>query len=365
MERSLWWLGALLMVGSTVAGALGSILIKSAHLVRQKPRLSWIYWLTGIVVFQAVLNVGLSMAALGFAAQSLLSPLIACQIVFNAVLAPCLLPNERLTWLDLMSTVLIVLGGAMAGYFAPHTDQHYTLHEMLAAFTHMPFLIYAGLSASLMLAAYGSSLLPEQQLDGLLGACRRVGTASLPGFFVGNANIFAKSVSGLVVGAVQKGDWQPFTTPMPWVILIVGPSMAAASLFFLNRALARLSATQVVPTYISTLIVVSTVSGGIYFDEFQHMRLGSAAGLAGGVVLVVAGVGLQAMGKATSAPSHPDSQTREMLTERLESNSETDYDIILNQAAERRRESIEQHRLSVSPMERLDWSTAVDRVPRD
>ena len=41
-------------------------------------------------------------------------------------------------------------------------------------------------------------------------------------------------------------------------------------------------------------VVVSTVSGGIYFGEIEQMPTADAIGLAGGVALVVLGVGVQA-----------------------------------------------------------------------
>ena len=339
-DHNLWWLGVIFMVSSTIAGAFGGILIKKSHLVRQNRRLSWIYWLIGIFAFQAMLNVGMSMAALAFAAQSLLSPLIACQIVFNAALAPCLLEGESLTWLDLVATALIVAGCVLAGIFAPHSDQHYTLHELLADFAKKPFLIYAAACTTLVVAAYMSSL------QSRLPALQRISTATLPGFFVGNANIFAKVAASLVAGALQHGDWSPFTKPLPYIVLIVAPCMAATSLGFLNRALARYSATQVVPTYISTLIVVSTVSGGLFFGEFQRLRLGHALGLAAGVALVVCGVCVQASGarEVTVPAEHSEALARSFTsTESVES----DYDAIMSLQTSRLASRVHKRQFSI------------------
>ena len=268
---------------------------------------------------QALLNVGLSMAALAFAAQSLLSPFIACQIVFNAALAPCFLTGETLTRLDMMATALIVAGCVLAGIFAPHSDQHFTLHELLADFGKAHFLVYAALCTALVVATYMSSI------QSGLPAVQRLSTATLPGFFVGNANIFAKVAASLVAGALQRGDWSPFTKPLPYIVLIIAPCMAAASLGFLNRALARYSATQIVPTYISTLIVVSTVSGGLFFGEFQRLKAGRALGLATGVALVVCGVCVQASGsKVTTPAEHSEALARSFTS------NESDYDAIMS-----------------------------------
>lgn len=86
--------------------------------------------------------------------------------------------------------------------------------------------------------------------------------------------------------------------------MVVAPSMAALSLLFLNRALAAFPATSVVPTYISTLVVVSTLSGGIYFGEFKGLTTARAVGLAAGVLLVVLGVSVQASGGRPDARRH-------------------------------------------------------------
>lgn len=74
----------------------------------------------------------------------------------------------------------------------------------------------------------------------------------------------------------------------------MAPSLAFGSLVFLNQALAQFDASRVVPIYISTIIVTSTISGGIYFGELQEISARAAAGLAAGVALVVVGVCVQA-----------------------------------------------------------------------
>ena len=109
------------MVCSTIAGAFGGILMKLSHnvssevpLLQETPeqqtrrkRVSWAYFVLGVVVCNGCLNVGLSAAALACAAQSLLSPFVACQIVFNAVLSTCLL-SERFTNCEVRTVRLAV-----------------------------------------------------------------------------------------------------------------------------------------------------------------------------------------------------------------------------------------------------------------
>ena len=255
------------MVASTLAGAFGGILMKLSHVVlitssevqltpeerRHRQRVSWAYFLVGAVACQAVLNVGLSAAALASAPQSLLSPFVSCQIVFNALLSPCL--GEQLTRRDLIGTLLIVVGCTLAGVFAPHAEQHYKLHDLLEDFRHGPFLVYLFVMAVLVAGMYVGARAPALVV-------RRVCAPALPGAFVGNANLFGKGAAGLVEelflhhsAAARKA----LSEPLAYLILAVAPLLALGSLFFLNRALAQFDASRVVPIYISTLIVTSTV----------------------------------------------------------------------------------------------------------
>ena len=305
-ESSLWWLGILLMLGSNVSGALGATLMKLSHnlvstdmlllsdsqRIRRRRR-SWVYFFLGALVCQAVMTTVLPVAALSFAAQSLLSPFVASQIVFNALLSHRLL-GEVLTRHDVAGTLLIVLGCAMSGIFAPKPNENYKLPDLLAFFGRAPFVVYLVLIGLLAPATYiGSRRAAEGSL--LLRVC----ASAMPGILSGNANVFAKSAGGLVSEALHTHNWSAARKPLTWLIILAAPVLALGNLYFLNRALARLPASHVIPIYISTLIVVSTISGGLYFNEFAAINAGAAVGLAAGVLVVVAGVLVQALRNRT------------------------------------------------------------------
>ena len=59
---------------------------------------------------------------------------------------------------------------------------------------------------------------------------------------------------------------------------------------------AHLLAPQVVPIYFSTIVLVSTCSGGIYFGELGGLGAGAAVGLTLGVLLALCGVYLLTSG---------------------------------------------------------------------
>jgi hypothetical protein len=210
-EFDLWYVGVLMMVLSTFFGALGNVFIKQSFNVkatadaddslspaaRRRARfVSWGFWLLGAPVFTIVLGSVINMAAMAFAAQSLLSPFAATTIVWNTVLAPCYL-REKLTRRDLAGTVVVISGCLCAGIFAPHSTTTYTLDELLALYTAPGFVVYAIAVACLLALSLLGSRSP-------LTPVRRLCCSALPGMIVGNTNILAKSFSELLA---QSSSW--------------------------------------------------------------------------------------------------------------------------------------------------------------
>ena len=204
--QQLWYIGVLFMMGSTFCGALGSLYMKKAEQLRAKAkagryslpasewrrlrRARWCYFLLGAPVLQIALNTGLSTASFAFASQSLLSPLIAAQIVWTALLSPCII-GEWPTRYDLAGTILIVAGCALSGFFAPKFDQHYSLDALIADYAHPPFDAFLAATAGYLALAYAGARAPR------LGAApRRFCASTLPGALIGLMNVFAKSFSG-------------------------------------------------------------------------------------------------------------------------------------------------------------------------
>jgi len=292
----LWWVGILLSLGSTFAGAFGNIMIKQSHNVHEIAQLpstpppetsklirrSWIYWFLGAVVFTIMLNASLNLAAMAFAAASLLSPFSAVAIVWNSFLSPCWL-GESFTRRDVYGTALIVLGCLMSGIFAPHSDEQYLLAELLALFREPAFLVYGCVAAVLLVLLFAGSRSSRVLV-------RRLSSSSLPGLIVGNTNILGKSASELIAGAIEHLDGTAFLQLQSWLITTGAIFLPLINLYFLSRALAEFDAVTVVPVYISAIITSSFVSGGIYFQELMHLQLVNAVGLVTGVLIVVGGV---------------------------------------------------------------------------
>ena len=340
-DFDLWYVGVLLMVLSTFFGALGNVCIKQSFNVeasadadssltpaaRRRARLvSWAFWILGAPVFTIVLGAVMNVAAFAFAAQSLLSPFAATTIVWNSLLAPCCL-RERLTRRDLAGTVVVVAGCALAGASAPHSAATYTLDELLRLYAAPAFIAYAVAVA----VALGGACVGRRATAP--PALRRLCASALPGLIVGNTNVLAKSLSELLAQCfahtppdfsayLHAASWYPSPGPGPDPGPSPGPNprhnphpspspspkpepkpkpnrrlislgallLPLSNLYFLGRALEAFSASKVVPVYFSTIVLVSTCSGGIYFGELGGLGAGAATGLALGVLLVLCGV---------------------------------------------------------------------------
>ena len=342
-DFDLWYVGVLLMVLSTFFGALGNVCIKQSFNVeasaaadssltpaaRRRARLvSWAFWILGAPVFTIVLGAVMNVAAFAFAAQSLLSPFAATTIVWNSLLAPCCL-RERLTRRDLAGTFVVVAGCAVAGASAPHSAATYTLDELLRLYAAPAFIAYAVAVA----VALGGACVGRRATAP--PALRRLCASALPGLIVGNTNVLAKSLSELLAQCfahtppdfsayLHAASWYPSPGPGPGSGPSPGPNprrnphpspspspspkpkpkpkpksrlislgallLPLSNLYFLGRALEAFSASKVVPVYFSTIVLVSTCSGGIYFGELGGLGAGAATGLALGVLLVLCGV---------------------------------------------------------------------------
>ena len=336
-DFDLWYIGVLLMVLSTFFGALGNVCIKQSFNVeasaaadssltpaaRRRARLvSWAFWILGAPVFTIVLGAVMNVAAFAFAAQSLLSPFAATTIVWNSLLAPCCL-RERLTRRDLAGTFVVVAGCAVAGASAPHSAATYTLDELLRLYAAPAFIAYAVAVA----VALGGACVGRRATAP--PALRRLCASALPGLIVGNTNVLAKSLSELLAQCfahtppdfsayLHAASWypspgpgpspgpnprrnphpspspspkpKPKPKPNPRLISLGALLLPLSNLYFLGRALEAFSASKVVPVYFSTIVLVSTCSGGIYFGELGGLGAGAATGLALGVLLVLCGV---------------------------------------------------------------------------
>jgi hypothetical protein len=91
----------------------------------------------GLVTLGSVLD----FVALIFAAQSIIAPLGSLTLVANSFFAPLLL-GETISHRDILATLAIVTGSAIAVATADHSDAIYTIEELFACFATKRFAAY-------------------------------------------------------------------------------------------------------------------------------------------------------------------------------------------------------------------------------
>eukprot|EP01006_Ploeotia_vitrea_P025318 TRINITY_DN58199_c0_g1_i4.p1 TRINITY_DN58199_c0_g1~~TRINITY_DN58199_c0_g1_i4.p1 ORF type:complete len:406 (+),score=200.15 TRINITY_DN58199_c0_g1_i4:71-1288(+) len=97
-------------------------------------------WLGGLSL--VIIGSVCDFAALAFAAQSVVAPLGSLTLVSNLWLAQLLL-GEKISRQEIVATLGIVTGSALAVAFASHEDVDYQIDELFALYAKLRFFIYA------------------------------------------------------------------------------------------------------------------------------------------------------------------------------------------------------------------------------
>ncbi|GMH93869.1 hypothetical protein TL16_g12743 [Triparma laevis f. inornata] len=96
-------------------------------------------WLVGMFLITS--GSLLDFVAFGMAPQSLLAPLGALSLVWNAMIAP-LFNGEKLTRQNLIATGIIMFGTLMTVIFAAHSTPTYTLEDLMSLYQQPAMIVY-------------------------------------------------------------------------------------------------------------------------------------------------------------------------------------------------------------------------------
>jgi len=147
-DASLWWLfGVFLSIIASIASNLGvnfqklSMMNERANAKASEKRsyISQPMWLIGLLMV-VVGSLG-DFVALGFAPQSLMTPVGGFTLVCNAVFAKYFL-LENLTQKDRLGTLNIIIGIIVLAIFSSKDSTSYTLAQLLRMFISRGFVIY-------------------------------------------------------------------------------------------------------------------------------------------------------------------------------------------------------------------------------
>eukprot|EP00996_Jenningsia_fusiforme_P001491 NODE_2371_length_1216_cov_35.458440_g2163_i0.p1 GENE.NODE_2371_length_1216_cov_35.458440_g2163_i0~~NODE_2371_length_1216_cov_35.458440_g2163_i0.p1 ORF type:complete len:300 (+),score=34.00 NODE_2371_length_1216_cov_35.458440_g2163_i0:79-900(+) len=244
-------------------------------------------WVMGVLLL-GPLPLPLNILALAYTPQSLIAPLFGITLVFCQLMAGWIL-KEPVTFVDWVSTALIVSGGALAVVSSS------TLSATSSEFTHLLEVPMLGFEITLIIL---SAVATRAVLVADSGATKFAALAFLGGACGAHCNLGLKLVGHLIVTDTMAV--QPFVVSA-LVIGTIGVGFCQLTSF--SRGMQLYSATLFVPSYYGCLITLSTISGSVYFDEFvAYTPLGFLVfGL--GCALVLAGVGVLCL-KIPSSVEH-------------------------------------------------------------
>lgn len=242
-------------------------------------------------------------AALAFAPQTVIAPLGSLTLVSNVFLAPLLL-KEKLRRRDVLCTLVIVIGAATAVLCASHDDATPTVDEMFGYFLDTRFIMYAIVvvvcvvvlrlmvwkAAKLRKLAH-SDRLAAKKYEKVWTKYHRFGYSAAAGIMGAQSVLFAKCTSTLFRTMIIHGDIM-FVHPGTYGVLVGLGITIFFQIRWLNSGLRLFPALYVVPVFQSFWILVSVISGMIFFQEYQGVMDAplNAFGFCAGLALTITGV---------------------------------------------------------------------------
>jgi len=335
MER--WLVGMLLAMLGCISTAIGMVLLKHSTAVESElPFLRRRFFLIGfmfLIVNASVIDV----MAFSLAPLSLLAPFSGLTIVVTSFLASSglLYVRESLDVQDAASTCVTLIGVLLTSVYGPHVDEGpKSTDELYGYFRRSEFLTCLGCLLSLLAGGWALDLYAQQRVDLAQAAAAagspashatsplpksstadvgksagKGGAASATGLppppvRAGRVVLFAytAALSGAMsmlllkvigTGVLTAFELQTTLVQPGWVLSFIGlAACASVQLGFLHRTLANSPVSYGVPTYQALLTILTVITGGIFFSEFDLMPPFDQLVFAAGVGVTLFGVAL-------------------------------------------------------------------------
>ncbi|ORY86941.1 magnesium transporter, partial [Protomyces lactucae-debilis] len=247
-------------------------------------------WRIGFTIFilANLLGSTVQIAALPL---TILAPLHACGLVYNAVLATLML-GEPFTWLAWVGTILVAIGATLIGIFGAITEPSHTLEQLLHLFEAPRFLGWMSFQLVLALGIVISVSIASRTAGGKTPQSRLVQGAALgclAGIMASHCLLLAKLTVELLVktfgdGINQFNHWQA------WAILVGLIAGALSQLYYLNRGLRMCTTSILYPLNFSIYNITTILDGLIYYKQAAELTALQIGLVILGVVLLLLGV---------------------------------------------------------------------------
>ncbi|KAK7524326.1 magnesium transporter NIPA-domain-containing protein [Phyllosticta citriasiana] len=252
---------------------------------RPKKKASYLsspYWWLGIVLM-TVGEAG-NFLAYGFAPASIVSPLGVVALISNCIIAPFML-KEPFRMRDLAG-VLIAIGGVVTVVLSANDnnpklgpDEIWQLIKTWEFETYLGITIFLIISLMFASKKYGrKSIFIDLGLVGLFGAYTALST---------------KGVASMLSYTLFRA----LTFPMTYVMVIILATTAIMQIKYLNQALQRFDATQVIPTQFVLFTLSVILGSAVLYRDFERTTGSDAGKFIGGCALTFLGVWIITTGR--------------------------------------------------------------------
>ncbi|KAJ4987418.1 DUF803 domain membrane protein [Stagonosporopsis vannaccii] len=285
---------------------------------KQKSYLRSPYWWLGIVLM--TIGEAGNFLAYGFAPASIVSPLGVVALISNCIIAPFML-KERFRWRDAAGVVVAVGGAVTVVLSASDNNPKLGPHEIWELIKRWEFETYLGITVGVIVV--------------LMGASNRYGEKNilidlgLVGLFGGFTALSTKGVASLLSYTL----WRVITFPVFYLLVAILIGTAVMQIKYINRALQRFDATQVIPVQFVMFTLSVILGSAILYRDFERTSGDDAGKFVGGCALTFSGVWLITSGRPRRHVDDDDDEDEE--------DREPESDEAINLHGERYRDSID------------------------
>ncbi|ORX97966.1 magnesium transporter NIPA-domain-containing protein [Clohesyomyces aquaticus] len=254
----------------------------SEEAYKQKSYLRSPYWWAGIILMTT--GEAGNFLAYGFAPASIVSPLGVVALVSNCIIAPFML-KEPFRKRDGLGVLVAVAGAVTVVLSASDNNPKLGPEEIWDLIRRWEFETYLGITIAVIVALSfasdkygGKSILIDLGLVGLFGGYTALST---------------KGVASMLSYTL----WRAITFPVTYLLVAVLVFTAVMQIKYINRALQRFDATQVIPVQFVMFTLSVILGSAILYRDFERTDSGDAGKFVGGCAMTFLGVWLITSGR--------------------------------------------------------------------
>ncbi|KAH8725968.1 magnesium transporter NIPA-domain-containing protein [Phaeosphaeriaceae sp. PMI808] len=281
---------------------------------KQKSYLKSPYWWAGIILMTC--GEAGNFLAYGFAPASIVSPLGVVALISNCIIAPFML-KEPFRKRDAFGVVVAVGGAVTVVLSANDNNPKLGAGEIWKLITTWEFETYFGVTVGIIaMLMVASNRYGEKNILIDLG---------LVGLFGGYTALSTKGVASLLSYTL----WRVITFPVFYFLVLILVGTAIMQIKYINRALQRFDATQVIPVQFVLFTLSVILGSAVLYRDFERTSGDDARKFIGGCAMTFLGVWFITTGR----PRRRDD----------EDDREPEPEDAINLTAERYRDSIDEN----------------------